>query len=298
MVLLTAAMLTEERNPRTLNIDLLETLDILRLINDEDQKVALAVREALPQIARAVEGIVERLRQGGRLFYVGAGTSGRLGVLDAVECPPTYGVSPDVVQGILAGGYEACYKAVEVSEDDAIRGERDLDERGVSARDAVTGVAASATTPYTIGAVRRAREIGALTLGLSCNRQADLSKEVDIAIEIAVGPEVIAGSTRMKAGTAQKMVLNMISTATMVRLGHVYSNLMVNVQPKNQKLVRRAVRIISEAAEVSPERAQAALEETGNVKSAIVMLKLGCTPAEADTLLAQTGSIRKALEGK
>lgn len=288
-------MLTEQRNPSTLDLDRLETLEIVRLINREDRQVAPAVNTVLPHIAKAIDAIVDRLARGGHLFYVGAGTSGRLGILDAVECPPTFGVDSEVVQGVIAGGYEACYREVEAAEDNPAQGEADLRARGLSARDAVVGIAASASTPYTVGAVRYARQIGALTVGISCNRGAALSKEADVPIEVEVGTEVIAGSTRMKAGTAQKMILNMMSTATMVRLGHVYSNLMVNLHVKNQKLTNRAVRIISEVAGVTADRAQSAFNQAGDVKTAIVMLRLDCSPQKAREILEQTGSIRKAL---
>ncbi|MGH9338256.1 MAG: N-acetylmuramic acid 6-phosphate etherase [Acidobacteriota bacterium] len=289
-------MKTEQRNLHSRDIDLLETIEIVRLMNEEDETVARAVRDSLPQIAQAVDAIAGRLNQGGRLFYVGAGTSGRLGVLDAVECPPTFGVSPELVQGILAGGYEACYRATEVSEDDPQQGKLDLEERGLAFRDAVVGIAASGRTPYTRGALAYARSVKALTVGISCNRETPISGEVDIAIEVDAGPEVIAGSTRLKAGSAQKMILNMISTATMVRLGHVYSNLMVNLHVSNQKLSERAVRMISEVVPATLDQARQALQETGNVKSAIVMLKLGITADHASQLIRDSPNIRKILQ--
>lgn len=291
-------MSTEERNPRTLDLDLLDTLDLLRLINAEDRTVARAVGRVLPQIAEAVDRIAARLSRGGRLLYVGAGTSGRLGVLDAVECPPTFGVEAELVQGVLAGGYEACYRAVEASEDRAEKGETDLRNRALSSRDAVVGLSASGSTPYTLGAVRYARQVQALTIGISCNRTTPLSTEVEVAIEVEVGSEVLAGSTRMKAGSAEKMVLNMISTATMVRLGHVYSNLMVGVLLKNRKLMNRALRIIGEIAQVPLPRARAALEQSGDAKSAIIMLKLGCGVEQARRLARQHASLREILGEK
>jgi N-acetylmuramic acid 6-phosphate etherase len=235
-------LLTEQRNPASANIDALPTEQVLRVINEEDHKVAPAVAAVIPDIARAVDGIVERIRLGGRLFYIGAGTSGRLGVLDAAECPPTFNVPRDLVQGIIAGGEPALVRSSEASEDDPEAGARDLLGRGFSARDALVGIAASGRTPYVLGAVRQARRMGALTAGISCTPDSELSREAEIAITPLPGPEVIAGSTRMKAGTATKLVLNMISTAVMIRLGYVYGNLMVNVQPTNEKLRDRARR--------------------------------------------------------
>lgn len=235
---------TELENPQTVEIDQLPTLDALRLINDEDKTVALAVEKILPQIAIATDRIVERLQKGGRLFYVGTGTSGRLGVLDASEIPPTFGVSYDLVQGIIAGGYDALYKASEASEDDHAAGVYDVLERGVNAADAVVGIAASGRTPYTIGAVERAREMGCFTACIVCTPDSALEKAAEIALVPVVGPEAITGSTRMKAGTAQKMVLNMISTVAMIRLGFVKGNRMTNVRPSNAKLRDRSLRIL------------------------------------------------------
>ena len=232
--------LTEQENPRTAQISSLPTEEILRLMNEEDARVADAVAQVLPEIARAVDGIVGRLDQGGRLFYIGTGTSGRLGVLDASECPPTFGVSPEMVQGIIAGGYEACYRAVEASEDDAAAGANDLEARGFTKQDALVGIAASGRTPYTVGAVEHARQLGALTIALTSVPGSLITKAAEISIVPVVGPEVIAGSTRMKAGTAQKLVLNMISTAAMIRLGYVTGNRMTNVQTRNVKLRARA----------------------------------------------------------
>src|SRR5258707_13052948 len=212
--------LTEEENPRTAQISASSTAEILRLMNEEDARVANAVALVLPEITRAVDGIAVRLNQGGRLFYIGTGTSGRLGVLDAAECPPTFGVSPELVQAIIAGGYEACYRAVEASEDDAQAGARDLEQRGFTKADAVVGIAASGRTPYTVGAVEYARRLGALAIAITCAPESPITKVAEIAIVPVVGPEVIAGSTRLKAGTAQKLVLNMLSTATLTRLGY------------------------------------------------------------------------------
>ena len=283
-------LLTEQVNPASREIDRLSTLDMLRVINGQDQEIAGAVQQEIPAIAEAVDRIVNALRAGGRLFYIGAGTSGRLGVLDAAECPPTFQVSPDLVQAIIAGGDSALARASEANEDDPASGRRDLLSRGFSASDALVGIAASGRTPYVLGAVAAAREIEALTIGLSCTPDSELARSAEIAITPLVGAEVIAGSTRMKAGTATKLVLNMISTAVMIRLGHVYGNLMVNVQPKNSKLQDRARRIIAEAAGVGYERAADLLENAGgNVKTAIVMERLGLDRAAAETRLSRAG---------
>lgn len=277
---------TEQSNPNTAQIDRLSTLEALAIINAEDRKVAEAVERALPVIARAVDAIVERLQRGGRLFYIGTGTSGRLGVLDASECPPTFGVSPEVVQGIIAGGYEACYKAVEASEDDRDAGAADLRARSLSAADAVVGIAASGRTPYTIGAVEYARGIGALTLCVTCNAETALAAAVEIPIEPIVGPEVIAGSTRLKSGTAQKLVLNMLSTMAMVRLGYVKGNRMSNVQTKNVKLRERAVGILMAECGLEAPAARAALESTEwNLPVALVMIQAGASREAAQAAL-------------
>jgi N-acetylmuramic acid 6-phosphate etherase len=283
-------LLTEQVNPASREIDRLSTSDMLRVINSEDQEVAGAVEREIPAIAEAVDRIVNAIRGNGRLFYIGAGTSGRLGVLDAAECPPTFQVSPDLVQAILAGGDSALARASEANEDDPASGRRDLLSRGFSAQDALVGIASSGRTPYVLGAVAAAREIGALTIGLSCTPDSELARSAEIAITPLVGAEVIAGSTRMKAGTATKLVLNMISTAVMIRLGNVYGNLMVNVQPNNSKLKDRARRIIAEAAGVSYERAADLLENAaGNVKTAIVMQRLGLDRTAAEARLAGAG---------
>ncbi len=231
--------LTEQENPKTAQISSLATEEILRLMNEEDARVAEAVAQVLTDVTRAVDSIVERVRAGGRLFYIGTGTSGRLGVLDAAEVPPTFGVSTEIVQAIIAGGYEACYRAVEASEDDFAAGARDLDARGFKQRDVLVGIAASGRTPYTIGAVQHARELGAFTIALTCVPDSQITKSAELSIVPVVGPEVVAGSTRLKAGTAQKLVLNMISTATMIRLGYVTGNRMTNVQTRNVKLRAR-----------------------------------------------------------
>jgi N-acetylmuramic acid 6-phosphate etherase len=271
--------------------------DAVALINDEDAKVAEAVKRTLPDVVRAIEGIVAQLEKGGRLIHVGTGTSGRLGVLDASECPPTFGVSPELVQGLIAGGYEACYKAVEASEDDREAGKRDLDERKVSALDAVVGIAASGRTPYTIGAVEHARSLGAFTVAVTCAPDSAITRAVDVAIVPVVGPEVLAGSTRMKAGTAQKLVLNTLSTMTMIRLGYVTGNRMTNMRARNSKLHARSIRIIRAETGVDDAAAQAALERTGDdLPSAIVVLKTGRTPEEAKAALESArGIIPKAI---
>src|SRR5436305_5473965 len=232
--------LTEQENPRTEQISSWSTADIVRLMNDEDARVAKAVAEVLGDVTRAIDQIVTRIQAGGRLFYIGTGTSGRLGVLDASECPPTFGVSPDLVQAVIAGGYDACYRAVEASEDDATAGARDLEQRGFTRADALVGIAASGRTPYTVGAVDYARRLGALTIAITCVPDSAIANAAEIAIVPLVGPEVIAGSTRLKAGTAQKLILNMLSTATMIRLGYITGNRMTNVQTRNVKLHARA----------------------------------------------------------
>ena len=292
------SLLTEQVNPASRDIGSRTTAEMLRIINQEDQKVTGAVEREIPQIAQAVDRITAAVQQGGRLFYIGAGTSGRLGVLDAAECPPTFHVAPELVQGIMAGGEAALARATEANEDDPEAGRRDLAARGFSGRDALVGIAASGRTPYVLGAVGAAREMGALTIGISCTPDSELARAVDIAITPLVGPEVIAGSTRMKAGSATKLVLNMISTALMIQLGHVYGNLMVNVQPKNSKLEDRARRIVAQAAEVTYERAGELLREAdGNVKAAIVMARCHLGRAAAEEKLARAaGRISEVLK--
>ena len=265
-----AQLLTEQRNPRTLHIDQLPTLEALRLMHEEDSLAVDSVAPELARIAAAVDAITERLTNGGRLMYIGAGTSGRLGVLDASECPPTFGVSYDLVQGIMAGGYNALYQATESTEDDPAAGVRDLQARGFTKQDVLVGIAASGRTPYVLGAIAEARKIGGLTVGISCTESSQLSQAVALPIEPKPGPEVITGSTRLKAGTVTKLVLNMLTTMTMVRLGYVYSNLMVNVKPSNEKLVDRAQRIIAQAANISLGEAAVLLTQAdGNVRQAI-----------------------------
>ena len=293
------SLLTKQRNAASENLDALSTFEMLRVINHEDHKVADAVGRALHEIATAVDGIAAKLDAGGRMFYVGAGTSGRLGVLDASECPPTFSVPYELVQGVMAGGEKALHSATEASEDDPMLGQSDLQARGFGPGDVAIGIAASGRTPYVLGAIAYARSLGALTVGVSCTPHSQLSKSVDIAIEAAPGPEVVAGSTRMRAGTATKMVLNMLSTGVMIRLGHVYGNMMINMQPKNEKLVHRARKIISDAAGVSFEEAGRLLEAAGrSVKTAIVMGKLGLNRDEAELRLQHArGRIRAVLEG-
>jgi len=290
--------ITEEENPRTTNFSSLSSLEIVSVMNSEDEVVAIAVRAVLPDVARAVDGIVERLRAGGRLFYVGTGTSGRLGVLDAAECPPTFGVAPELVQAIIAGGYEACHRAVEASEDDEEAGARDLDARGFTTRDALVGIAASGRTPYTVGAVEYARRLGALTIAITCAPESPITQATEIAIVPVVGPEVIAGSTRLKAGTAQKLVLNMLSTATLTRLGYVTGNRMTNVQTRNAKLRERALRILQAEAGIGEERARAILDSAGgDLPIALVMSKTGCSRPQAERALERTnGVVGRALE--
>lgn len=286
------ALLTEQVNPASADIDSRSTAEVLKIINCEDRKVAGTVEAEIPRITQAVDRIVAVIQGGGRLFYIGAGTSGRLGVLDAAECPPTFHVPQDLVQGIIAGGEAALARATEASEDDPESGRSDLEARGFSPRDALVGIATSGRTPYVLGAVAAARAMGALTIGISCTLDSELSRATEIAITPLVGPEVIAGSTRMKAGTATKLVLNMISTAVMIRLGNVYGNLMVNVQPKNSKLEDRARRIIAQAADVTNDRAGELLRESGrNVKTAIVMARLNLNRAAAEARLAAAGGI-------
>lgn len=267
-------------------------------MNQADQAVPAAVAAEIPAIARAVDAIEAAISQGGRLFYIGAGTSGRLGVLDAAECPPTFGVSPDLVRGIIAGGEAALSRASEASEDDPATGARDLLAAGFGPGDALVGIAASGRTPYVLGAIAKARELGAITCGISCTENSELSRAVDFPIEPKPGPEVLAGSTRLRAGTATKLVLNMISTAVMIRLGHVYGNLMVNVQPGNQKLRDRARRIIEQVTGASPERSAELLDLAGNhVRAAIVMENRKVPRDEAERLLAVSkGRIGEALK--
>jgi N-acetylmuramic acid 6-phosphate etherase len=289
---------TEQENPLTAEIDKLPTIEAIRLINDEDKRVAEAVEKVLPEIAASVDKIVERLKNGGRLFYVGTGTSGRLGVLDASEIPPTFGVSYDLVQGIMAGGYDALYKASEASEDDKEAGKTDLQHRGVTEKDAVVGIAASGRTPYTIGAVEFARSLGCFTACIACVPSSELTKTAEIAIVPVVGAEAITGSSRMKAGTAQKMVLNMISTAAMIRLGFVKGNRMTNVKSSNVKLKERSLRILMAETGLDKQSAQIKFEEANNdLRVAIVMQKANVSRTAAENALtANDFMIEKAIE--
>jgi N-acetylmuramic acid 6-phosphate etherase len=292
-------LLTEQPNPASESIDALPTSRILSIINAEDQKVAAAVAAEIPAITRAVDTIVSAFQQGGRVFYIGAGTSGRLGVLDAAECPPTFSVPAEMFQGIIAGGESALARATETTEDDPAIGARDLAARGFGARDVLVGIAASGRTPYVLGAIAEARRLGAKTISITCTPDSELAAAVDISIAPLPGPEIVAGSTRMKAGTATKLVLNMLSTAACIRLGYVYGNLMVNVQPKNSKLIDRARRIIARATGATYENAGELLAASGNsVRTAIVMGKLGLNREQAETRLAQAGGrISEALHG-
>jgi N-acetylmuramic acid 6-phosphate etherase len=295
-----ASLSTEARNPASECLDELSTLDMLRVINDEDATVAAAVRTQLPQIAQAIDVIAERFQRGGRLFYTGAGTSGRLGVLDASECPPTFSVAPDLVQGLIAGGDRALRLSSEHSEDSREEGAHDLARAGFAANgspDTLVGIAASGRTPYVLGAIAYAREQGALAIGLSCVADSALAQAADIAITPVTGPEVLTGSTRLKAGTATKLVLNMLSTGVMVRTGATFGNLMVNVRATNQKLVARATRIVAEAVPCSPEDAADLLGRAEkDVKTAIVMGRLGLDRDHATArLAAANGILRKAL---
>jgi len=289
--------LTEERNPLTRDIDTLPTLDMLTLINAEDQKVALAVREELPKIAIAVDAITARMQRGGRLIYIGAGTSGRLGVLDASECPPTFGTPPELVVGLIAGGPAALTEAIEGAEDDREGGATEIAELDVNENDSVIVIAASGRTPYAIGGLQEAKKRGALTVSIVCNRPSPLEELAEIGIAPVVGPEVVSGSTRLKAGTAQKMVMNMISTAVMIRLGKTYSNLMVDVQPTNVKLRQRARRIVAEATGLDLRRATEILSVcNGEVKTAIVAALVGISPELARIRLYETGGyVRKTI---
>lgn len=288
---------TEQRNPETMNLDRMSPLELVETMNREDQKVIEAVKEVLPEVAKVIEWTTEALRSGGRIIYMGAGTSGRLGVLDAVECPPTFGVSPDLVVGLMAGGEKAFVKAVEGAEDSDTLGTEDLKNIGLNEKDVVIGIAASGRTPYVIHALRYARSLGVKTAIIACNKNSEMSKEADIAIEPVPGPEVLTGSTRLKAGTAQKLVLNMISTASMVGTGKAYENLMVDVMQSNEKLKTRAENIVMEATGCERETARTAIDEAkGSVKLAITSILLDTPVDEAEKALEKAkGHIRKAI---
>jgi N-acetylmuramic acid 6-phosphate etherase len=287
---------TEARNPASERIDEVSTLEMLAVMHAADREAAAAVGQVLPRIATAVDAITARIESGGRLFYLGAGTSGRLGVLDASEIPPTYDIPPEMVQGIIAGGEEALRWSIESVEDDLELGARDLAERGFGAGDVLVGIATSGRTPYVLGGMEHARQVGALTIGLTCVPGSPVAQAAGIAIVPETGPEVVTGSTRMKAGTATKLVLNMLSTGAMVRLGYVYGNLMVNVQPTNSKLEDRAARIIATITGVGYEEAAELLAKAESVKTAVVMQKLGVDRAEAEARLAKAhGRLKEAL---
>lgn len=284
--------ITEQENTRSWNLSSLSIDQIVRLMNEEDAIVAASVSQVLPQVVEAVAGIVERLSGVGRLFYIGTGTSGRLGVLDASECPPTFGVSPDLVQAVIAGGYEACYRAVEASEDDAEAAQHDLAARGFAKEDVLVGIAASGRTPYTVGAVAYARSVGAFTVAVTCAPDSPITQVAEVGIVPVVGPEVVTGSTRLKAGTAQKMVLNMLSTATLVTLGYVSGNRMSNVQARNTKLRARAIRVIMAETGMNEDAAATALDAAeGDTKVALVMSRTGSGPEAARQALADSKGV-------
>lgn len=289
---------TEMRNQASERLDQMSALETVTLMNEEDQKVALAVKAALGDVAKAVEVIAAALQRGGRLLYFGAGTSGRLGVLDASECPPTFGTPPGMVQGVIAGGPAALVEAIEGAEDSMELGREDVQRIGVTRQDVVVGIAASGRTPYVIGVLEEARHRQAKTIALSCNPEPDISQGVDIAINLIVGPEVVTGSTRLKAGTATKMVLNMLTTASMVQLGKVYGNLMVHLQATNQKLRVRAKQMVMQATGAGSEEAEQLIAEaSGDVRVAIVMKLAGLTKEQAAQRLHRAaGRVRQAIE--
>ena len=290
-------MTTERRNPRTMQLDTMSELEIVTVMNEEDARVPLAIAKKLPQIAQAAHWAAEAFAQGGRLFYMGAGTSGRLGVLDAAECPPTFGVDPGVVVGLIAGGEKAFIKAVEGAEDDRALGQSDLEAHNLTAKDVVIGIAASGRTPYVLGGLAYARSVGCRTAAIACNPGSAVGKAADLAIEVEVGPEVLTGSTRLKSGTAQKLILNMISTASMVRAGKAYQNLMVDVMQTNEKLHVRAENIVIDATGVERAEARRAIDAAGgSVKCAITMLLAGCDADEARRRLDEAkGHVRAAI---
>ena len=294
---------TERRNPTSAHIDSCTTLEMVTIMQQEDSKIASAIEKILPEIARAIDATSQRLENGGRLFYLGAGTSGRLGILDASECPPTYGTDPELVQGLIAGGIPAIFRAQEGAEDTPGLAVHDLKEHGFSAKDVLVGIAASGRTPYVIGGLKYARELGALTIALACSEHAEIAALADIALTPVTGPEVVTGSTRMKAGTAQKLVLNMLSTGTMIKLGKVYGNLMVDVKASNKKLEERAIRIVMEGSGCARSEAETALQEAGgHAKLAILMVVAGVSADEGQRLLDCTAghlaaAIRQAAGG-
>ncbi len=288
---------TEQPNPNSFGIDAKSTEEILKIINHEDSKVPEAIGREIPAIAQVIDLVVDHFKQGGRLFYIGAGTSGRLGVLDASECPPTFGTPPEMVQGIIAGGREALVRSIEGAEDIEADGVKAINDRGVNARDVLIGITASGHAPYVIGAIKRARELGTPVVALSCNKNSKTFQYADSRLFIDVGPEIVTGSTRMKSGTAQKLVLNMITTAAMIKLGKVFNNLMVDLMPVNNKLVVRSKRLIQTATGCDPKTAAQAFEDSGKrPKIAIVMVILGINREEAEQLLqANEGRIGQTL---
>lgn len=290
-------MTTERRNQATLDLDTMTALEIATVMNREDRNVPLAIEKALPQIAAAIEAVEAAFLQGGRLFYTGAGTSGRLGVLDASECPPTFGVPGEMVVGLIAGGDRALRFPIEGAEDDGEQGKKDLEAHGLNEKDVLVGIAASGRTPYVIGGLEYANSLGCKTVSIACNRESAVGKVAKIAIEVEVGPEVLTGSTRLKSGTAQKLILNMISTGAMVRIGKAYQNLMVDVVQSNEKLQVRAENIVMEAAGVEREKARETIDAAGGrVKLAIVMLLTGRDAGEAQALLEKSGGhVRQAI---
>ncbi|EPL5632827.1 N-acetylmuramic acid 6-phosphate etherase [Proteus mirabilis] len=290
-------LVTESRNHHSEHIDTLSTLEMLKVINNEDKKVPFAVEATLPHIARLVDKVVTAFSQGGRLIYCGAGTSGRLGILDASECPPTYGTPHDMVIGLIAGGHKAILQAVENAEDNVQLGAEDLRQLNFNAKDVLVGIAASGRTPYVIGALEYARSLGAVTGAISCNPDSPIAQRADIAITPIVGPEVVTGSSRMKAGTAQKLVLNMITTGAMIKMGKVFGNLMVDVEATNAKLIERQIRIVMQATECDRATAEHALSQCQrHCKTAILMILAGVNAQQATQLLAQNkGFIRQAL---
>jgi N-acetylmuramic acid 6-phosphate etherase len=289
---------TEQVNKNSSHIDICSTNRILELINDEDINVPLIVKKVITNIEKAVDIIFEKLKKGGRLFYVGAGTSGRMGILDASECPPTYGTDPELVQGIIAGGYEAVFRAVEGAEDNEALGRQVIYDKNITESDVIVGITASGQAPFVLGVIREAKKIGAVTIGISNNYDSQLKNEADLEITPIVGPEVVMGSTRMKAGTSQKLVLNMITTAVMIKLGKVYKNLMVDLKPTNKKLTDRCIRIVMYATGVAYETAEDFLNRSGySPKLAIVMIETGCSSEVCEKLLNDAdGFVTRAIE--
>ena len=293
-----STLITEQRNPNSMNVDSLSALEIVQLMNEEDKQVPLAIEKCLPQIAQAVECIVAAFQQGGRLVYIGAGTSGRLGVLDASECPPTFGVSPEMVKGIIAGGERALRHPIEGAEDSKTQAVVDLQTIQLSSKDVLVGIAASGRTPYVIGALGYAKSLGSVTVSIASNPNSAMANIVDIAIDTVVGPEVLTGSSRLKSGTAQKLVLNMLTTASMILMGKCYQNLMVDVQASNEKLKARAIRIVMQATDCDKALAEETLKQADqNAKLAIMMILSGLDRAQAETLLEKhQGKLQPALK--